>query len=254
MNQENSSRPVALVVGGSGGIGSALARRLIEREWRVVVAARDGARVREVAGAIGAEAVELDATRSPAVDEVVDAMVARHGRLDGVAHCVGSILLKPAHLIRDDEFADAIHANLTSAFFVVRAAVRVMMRQSTGGGIVLCSSVAARRGLVNHEAIAAAKAGVEGLALAAAASYARQGIRVNCVAPGLTRTGLTRRLTDSETVARASAALHPLGRIGEPDEVASALAWFLDPAQRWVTGQVLGVDGGLGRIQSVNRA
>ena len=254
MSHENTSRPVALVVGGSGGIGSALARRLIEQDWHVVVAARDGARVREVAGAIGAEAVELDATRSPDVDTVVDSIVARHGRLDGVAHCVGSILLKPAHLIRDDEFAGAITSNLASAFFVVRAAVRAMMRQSAGGGIVLCSSVAARRGLVNHEAIAAAKAGVEGLALAAAASYARQGIRVNCVAPGLTRTGLTRRLTDNESLARASAVLHPLGRIGEPDEVASALAWFLDPAQRWVTGQVLGVDGGLGCIQSMNRA
>ncbi len=253
MTPEISTRPVTLVVGGSGGIGSALARRLVERDWQVVVAARDAARLREVAGAIGAEAVELDATRSADVDEAIDSIVARHGRLDGVAHCAGSILLKPAHLIRDDEFAATLAANLTSAFFVLRAAVRVMMRQPAGGSIVLCSSVAARRGLVNHEAIAAAKAGVEGLALAAAASYARQGIRVNCVAPGLTRTGMTRRLTDNESVARASAALHPLGRIGEPDEVASAIAWFLDPAQRWVTGQVLGVDGGLGCIQSMNR-
>lgn len=254
MMHENPPRPVALIVGGSGGIGSALAHRLVERDWHVVVAAREGVRLREVAGAIGAEAVELDATKSPNVDEVIASIVARHGRLDGVAHCAGSILLKPAHQIQDDEFAGALETNLTSAFFVLRAAVRVMMRQPAGGSIVLCSSVAARRGLVNHEAIAAAKAGVEGLALAAAASYARQRIRVNCVAPGLTRTALTRRLTDNEPVARASAALHPLGRVGEPDEVASAIAWFLDPGQSWVTGQVLGVDGGLGCIQSVNRA
>lgn len=255
MTHETHPRPVALIVGGSGGIGSALARRLVEHDWHVVVAARDGTRLREVAGAIGAEALELDASRSPNVDEAIDAIVARHGRLDGVAHCIGSILLKPAHLIQDEEFAATLATNLTSAFHVLRAAVRVMMRQAGGGGsIVLCSSVAARRGLINHEAIAAAKAGVEGLALAAAASYARQGIRVNCVAPGLTRTGMTQRLTDNESVARASAALHPLGRIGEPDEVASAIAWLLDPGQRWVTGQVLGIDGGLGSIQSMNRA
>ena len=100
------------------------------------------------------------------------------------------------------------------------------------------------------KAIAAAKAGVEGLALAAAASYARYQIRVNCVAPGLTRTGLTRALTQNEAVAKTSAALHPLGRIGEPAEIASAICWLLDRRQSWVTAQVFGVEGGLGRIQA----
>jgi NAD(P)-dependent dehydrogenase (short-subunit alcohol dehydrogenase family) len=159
-------------------------------------------------------------------------------------------LLKPAHLISDGEFADTLASNLTTAFNVVRAATRAMMRQAGGGSIVLCSSAAARRGLVNHEAIAAAKAGVEGLALAAAASYARNGVRINCVAPGLTRTGLTRNLTANDAVAKASAALHPLGRIGEPDDVASAIAWLLDREQTWITGQVIGVDGGLRHVQA----
>jgi NAD(P)-dependent dehydrogenase (short-subunit alcohol dehydrogenase family) len=125
-----------------------------------------------------------------------------------------------------------------------------MMKQPGGGSIVLCSSVAARRGFVNHEAIAAAKAGVEGLTLAAAASYARLGVRVNCVAPGLTRTELTKSLTQNETIAKVSAALHPLGRIGEPEDVASAICWLLDVEQKWVTGQVIGVDGGLGTVQA----
>ena len=141
-------------------------------------------------------------------------------------------------------------ANLTTSFNLVRAAARLMMQQSGGGSIVLCSSVAARRGFVNHEAIAAAKAGVEGLALAAAATYARHGVRVNCVAPGLTRTNLTRSLTQNEAVAKISAAMHPLGRIGEPANVASAIGWLLDAGQSWVTGQVIGVDGGLGHVQA----
>ena len=145
---------------------------------------------------------------------------------------------------------DVPPANLATAFNIVRAGTRLMMRQSGGGSIVLCSSVAARRGLINHEAIAAAKAGVEGLALAAAASYAKFSVRVNCVAPGLTRTDLTRSLTQNETVAKMSAALHPLGRIGEAKEVASAICWLLDPEQAWVTGQVIGVDGGLGSVQA----
>jgi NAD(P)-dependent dehydrogenase (short-subunit alcohol dehydrogenase family) len=180
----------------------------------------------------------------------MQSVLTNHGRVDGVVNCAGSILLKPAHLISDQEFADTIAANLTTAFNVVRAATRLMMKQAGGGSIVLCSSVAARRGLVNHEAIAAAKAGVEGLALAAAASYARFGVRVNCVAPGLTRTELTRSLTQNETVVKMSAAMHPLGRIGEPAEVASAICWLLDREQSWVTGQVIGVDGGLGQVQA----
>jgi len=248
MSEEKS--PVLLIVGGSGGIGSALARRLSTRGWRLTLAARDPERLQIIAAETGAETLPLDARDGAAVEAAVQSLLARHGRVDGVVNCAGSILLKPAHRITDAEFADTLAANLTTAFNLVRAASRVMMQQAGGGSIVLCSSVAARRGLVNHEAIAAAKAGVEGLALAAAASYARQGVRVNCVAPGLTRTGLTRTLTENETVAKISAALHPLGRLGEPAEIASAIAWLLDPEQSWVTGQVLGIDGGLGNIQA----
>lgn len=169
-----------------------------------------------------------------------------------MVNCAGSILLKSTHWISDQEFADTIALNLTTAFNLMRGATRLMMKQAGGGSIMLCFSVAARRGLVNHEAIAAAKAGVEGLVLAAAASYARYGVRVNCVAPGLTRTELTRSLTQNETVARISAALHPLGRIGKPNEVASAICWLLDCEQSWVTGQVIGVDGGLGHVRVRN--
>jgi NAD(P)-dependent dehydrogenase (short-subunit alcohol dehydrogenase family) len=246
----DNNGPVVLIVGGSGGIGSALARRLAARGARLVITGRNPERLAAVAGENGAAAFPLEARDSAAVDALFQSILASHGRVDGVVNCAGSILLKPAHLITDQEFADTLAINLTTAFYLVRAAARVMMRQTGGGSIVLCSSVAAQRGLVNHEAIAAAKAGVEGLARAAAASYARYGVRVNGVAPGLTRTELARSLTQNETVAKMSAALHPLGRIGEPAEVASAIDWLLNAEQSWVTGQVLGVDGGLGRVQA----
>jgi NAD(P)-dependent dehydrogenase (short-subunit alcohol dehydrogenase family) len=211
---------------------------------------RDPTRLTAFASEIGATPLVLEARDSAAVDATLKQVQESHGRLDGVVNCAGSILLKPAHSITDEEFAETLALNLTTAFYVLRASARLLMRQPGGGSIVLCSSVAARRGLVNHEAIAAAKAGVEGLALAAAASYARSQVRVNCVAPGLTRTGMTRALTQNEAVAKASAALHPLGRIGEPAEVASAICWLLDPSQSWITGQVIGVDGGLGSVQA----
>jgi NAD(P)-dependent dehydrogenase (short-subunit alcohol dehydrogenase family) len=248
MSSENS--PIVIIVGGGGGIGSAVARKMSARGCRVVIAGRDSERLESVASETAAQAVQLDARDSAAVDALMQSVQTSHGRVDGVVNCAGSILLKPAHLISDEEFASTLATNLTTAFNLVRAATRLMMKQAGGGSIVLCSSVAARRGLVNHEAIAAAKAGVEGLALAAAASYARFGVRVNCVAPGLTRTELTQALTQNETVAKMSAALHPLGRIGEPSEVASAICWLLDREQSWVTGQVIGVDGGLGQVQT----
>ncbi len=246
----NEITPVMIIVGGAGGIGSAVARRLAARGCRIVLTGRNAERLQSVAAETGAQTFPLDARDSAAVDAMMQSVLAGHGRVDGMVNCAGSILLKPAHLISDKEFADTIAINLTTAFNLVRAATRLMMKQAGGGSIVLCSSVAARRGFVNHEAIAAAKAGVEGLALAAAASYARFGVRVNCVAPGLTRTELTRALTQNETVAKMSAALHPLGRIGEPTEVASAICWLLDSEQSWVTGQVIGIDGGLGHVQA----
>jgi len=136
--------------------------------------------------------------------------------------------------------------NLTTAFAVVRAGAKSMMND--GGSIVLVSSAAARIGLANHEAIAAVKAGVIGLTLSAAATYASRGIRVNCVAPGLVRTPMTARLTSNETSLKASTAMHAMGRIGEPEDVASAIEWLLNREQGWVTGQILGIDGGLGSV------
>ena len=241
---------VIVVVGGAGGIGSAVARRLARVGCRLVLTGRNAERLQDIADETGAQAVQLDARDSSAVAALMSSVLADYGRVDGLVNCAGSILLKPAHLLSDQEFADTIATNLTTAFHLVRAAAGLMMKQAGGGSIVLCSSVAARRGFVNHEAIAAAKAGVEGLALAAAASYARFGVRVNCVAPGLTRTDLTRSLTQNEVVAKMSAALHPLGRIGEPAEVASAICWLLSAEQSWVTGQVLGIDGGLSHVQA----
>jgi NAD(P)-dependent dehydrogenase (short-subunit alcohol dehydrogenase family) len=236
-----------LVLGASGGIGGALARRLAAERVGLVVAGRDAARLEAIAAETGATPFVLDATRPAEVEAAAARAVDLDGRLDGLANCVGSILLKPAHLTSEEEWDAVVATNLKSAYASVRAAVRVM---TAGGSVVLVSSAAARLGLANHEAIAAAKAGVIGLTLSAAASYAPKGIRVNAVAPGLVRTPLTARITGSEAALKASSAMHALGRVGEPEEVASAIAWLLDAAQAWVTGQVIGVDGGLATLRS----
>lgn len=244
-----SSAPVQLVIGAAGSIGSATVRRLAEAGATVVIAGRDEAAMKELAGEVGADDVRtVDARDIAEVGALVEGVVADHGRLDGVANLAGSVLLKPAHLTTPDEWSETIATNLTSAFAVVRAAAPAM--RSGGGSIVLAASAAAQTGIANHEAIAAAKGGVIGLVRSAAATYGARGVRVNAVAPGLTRSKMTAKLVGNEAQAEASRQMHVLGRLGEGDDVAAAVAWLLDPATSWVTGQVIGVDGGLGQVRT----
>ena len=244
--------PVHLIFGATGGIGSTLARQLAATGARLVLAARRADALEALCAELGATTVLTDATQPADVDRAVATAVQTFGRLDGAANCVGSLLLKPAHLTSPDELDDVLAVNLRSAFSLVRSATRAMMnnREPAGGSIVLVASAAARIGLANHEAIAAAKGGVISLTLSAAASYASKQVRVNCVAPGLVRTPLTARITGNAAAEQASVAMHALGRLGEPADVANAIEFLLNPANSWITGQTLGVDGGLGTLRS----
>jgi NAD(P)-dependent dehydrogenase (short-subunit alcohol dehydrogenase family) len=236
-----------VILGAGGGIGSATAFLLANRGARLVLAGRTLEPLQALAAETGGIAYELDATRTTDVTAAAERAVAEHGRIDGIANCVGSLLLKPAHITTEEEWDETIATNLRSAFATVRAGAKTM--RTEGGAVVLVSSAAARIGLANHEAIAAAKGGISGLTRAAAASYATSGIRVNAVAPGLVRTKMTERLTASDTAEQASLGMHALGRLGEPEDVASAIAFLLDPANNWITGQVIGIDGGLGSVR-----
>jgi NAD(P)-dependent dehydrogenase (short-subunit alcohol dehydrogenase family) len=237
-----------LVIGGAGGIGSAVARQLVSAGSHVFLAGRSSESLQLLATELGCEWAQVEATDAASVDAVGEAASAALGGLTGVTNCVGSILLKPAHLTTPDDWQATLAANLSTAFHCVRMAGRML--KGTGGSVVLLSSAAARIGLANHEAVAAAKAGVIGLTLSAAATYARARIRFNAVAPGLVRTPLAAGLLANELAEKASVAMHPLGRLGEPTDVARAICWLLDPQNDWVTGQVLGVDGGLADLKA----
>ncbi|MFN3596324.1 MAG: SDR family NAD(P)-dependent oxidoreductase [Rubricoccaceae bacterium] len=244
--------PVYVLIGATGGIGAALSRRLAADGARLVLGARGAERLRELAAETGAAAFTLDATQYPAVQSLVRSAAETHGRVDGVVNLVGSILLKPAHLLSPQEFEETLRVNLSTAFHALKAGVDAMRqnRDPQGGAVVLMASVAARLGLANHEAIAAAKAGVMGLVAAGAASYASRGIRVNALAPGLVRTPLAGRLVASEEAEQASAKMHALGRIGEPEDLVDAIAFLLDPARSgWMTGETLSIDGGFAHVR-----
>ncbi len=240
--------PVHLIIGATGAAGRATTHRLAEAGATLAIAGRDADALRSLSEETGASVHTLDARDISAVGSVVEAVIEEHGRLDGVANLAGSVLLKPAHLTTPEEFHDTIATNLTSAFAVVRAAAPAM--RADGGAIVLASSAAAQIGIANHEAIAAAKAGIIGLVRSAAATYGAKGVRVNAVAPGLVDAKMTARLVGNEAQAEASRKMHVLGRLGTGEDIARAVTFLLDPANDWITGQVLGVDGGLGQVRT----
>lgn len=242
------STPVYLLIGGAGGQGVALTRRLRDRGATVVAASRDEGRLKSYASETGADTRVCDATDFKAVEDLVKSVADEHGSLDGAVNMAGSILIKPAHMVTPDEYDETMNLNVKTAFALVRAAGK-HMGKSKHGSIVLMSSCAARTGLVSHEAIAAAKGAVIGLTQSAAASLAGNNVRVNCVAPGLVDTPMAERLTKSDQARKASEALHPLGRLGTPDDTAPVLDWLLSDESAWTTGQVIGVDGGLAAIK-----
>jgi 3-oxoacyl-[acyl-carrier protein] reductase len=238
---------IVVVLGATGAVGSVLVRRLAGEGKAVLAAGRREAALSDLADPLGVPWIVADATDASQIDACFR-RAAELGPVVGAAHCVGSLLLKPGHLTTDAEWFHTIATNLTSAFFVVRAAARAMMKE--GGSVVLVSSAAAQVGLANHEAIASAKAGIAGLVRSAASTYAPRGIRFNGVAPGLVRSNMSAGLFANEISVEASRKLHALGRLGEPEDVAQAIRWLLLPEESgWVTGQVICVDGGLAAVR-----
>jgi NAD(P)-dependent dehydrogenase (short-subunit alcohol dehydrogenase family) len=242
--------PLVIIAGLSGGIGSALARRLHASGWQVAGFARSEEKLAALAVELpGLLTTTADATDGAAVEAAISALSQRAAATPAAyVHCVGSILLKSAHLTSLDEWHRTLNLNLHSAFYGLRAVVGPMQTQGAGS-IVLLSSVAAGTGLPSHEAIAAAKSGIEGLVRAAAASYASRGVRVNAVAPGLVDTPLAVNLLGNPAARAFSEKLHPLGRVGTASEIAAAIAYLVSPEATWVTGQVLAVDGGLSTVR-----
>lgn len=223
-----------LVIAASSAIGQAVVNQLRRQGDTVLTTARQ------------ADKIQPDFLLDASDFNQMNTVFAAAGELDGVVNCAGSLLLKAAHLTSAEDYQRTLNASLTTAFATVHAAGKHM---TAGGSIVLIASAAALTGIANHEAIAAAKAGIIGLAQSAAATYANNNLRVNVVAPGMIESPLTSALLANPLAAKASVSMHALGRIGQPVDVARAIAFFLSPENSWITGQVLAVDGGLSGVR-----
>jgi len=245
-SEEHKTNRRFVIIGATGGVGSALSRRLASDGADLMLAARGEDRLSDLAEELGARRQALDATDFDTVEALVRDAYEAFGGVDGVVSLPGSLLLKPAHLTSAEELAEALSQNITTAFAAVRAVGKVL-RQGPAS-VVLMSSAVAHHGLANHEAIAAAKGGVAALARSAAATYAGRGVRVNALAPGLVQSPLTERITSSDAALESSRKMHALGRVGQPGDPAALIRFLLSRESDWITGQVIGVDGGLSSV------
>lgn len=232
-----------VIIGATGGVGSALAARLSGQGVALHLVARNGTALAAIAERFGASHQVADCTD----DAALTAAVAAAGpRIAGVAYCVGSIVMKPLKRASVEDFASTYALNVIGAARAVAAAEAGL--RACEGSVVLFSSVAARAGFPNHAVIGAAKAAVEGLCVALAAELAP--VRVNCIAPSLTRSKMAAGMTGNDAMARALAAQHPISRLGEPADGAALAAFLLSPDAGWITGQVIGVDGGRATLRT----
>ncbi|NBH11560.1 glucose 1-dehydrogenase [Amycolatopsis sp. SID8362] len=234
---------VALVTGGTRGIGLATARALAEAGATVVLTGRDEARAKEAAASAGAASgLALDVTDAKAVSTVVRGVAKEHGKLDIVVANAGIMEDALLGMIKEELVDTTLNTNVAGTLHTVQAAARAMMRKKTGS-IVVLASIVGEHGSAGQTVYAASKAAVANIARSAAKELGRSGIRVNAVAPGVIETDLTAGL--SEDAKAENAGKTPLGRLGRAEEVANAIRFLVGDEASFITGQVLGVDGGL---------
>ena len=236
---------IALITGASGGIGRALARQLHAQGCRVAVVGRDADRLADVEAAVR---IAADTTTPDGAALAIAACREALGAAPTLlAHCVGSTLIAPLHRTKLDAYRDVMRVNLDSAVFMLQAWIATL--EGKPGAAVFASSVVARIGVANHEAIAAAKGGVEALVRGAAATYAAQGLRINAVAPGMTETPMTAGMLKLPAMREGAGRQYPLGGVQTAEQVADVMAWLLGDGAARLTGQVIAVDGGFTTVR-----
>ena len=228
-----------LIIGATGAIGSALAKKIVSQGNDVHLVGRDENSLSKLANELNSSFTVSDVLTENYSDKIISDLGDKD--IDGLAFCVGSIELKPLKLTKKSDFMQCFNLNLISATEIIRASFEKLKK--TKGSIVLFSTVAARKGFLNHSIISSAKAGVEGLTVSLAAEFAPN-IRVNCIAPSLSKSKIAAPMLKNEKILESISKMHPLKRIGNGDDFSTFISFLLSQDSSWITGQIFGIDGG----------
>ena len=228
-----------LIFGATGSIGSSLAQQLKDSNQEAHLISRNADELKALSEKLGFSFTVVDVLEAGFIDQVKSDV--SDDIIRGLAYCIGSIDLKPIKRVTESDMNQCMKLNLYSAIEAIQSFQDTLKKNN--GSIVLFSSVAAQKGFTNHTIIASAKAAIEGLTVTLAAELAPS-IRVNCIAPSLTYSKISQSMLKSEVVSEALAKAHPLKRLGEGNDSASLAKFLLSEESSWMTGQIIGVDGG----------
>ena len=230
-----------IVFGATGSIGSSLAEQLVSSGNSVHLVARNEAELKNISEKLGCASTVVDVLEDGFIEKVKNDI----SEIQGIAYCVGSIDLKPLRMVNENDFNKCMKLNLYSAVEVIKGYQESLKKNK--GSVVLFSTVAAQRGFTNHSIIASAKAAVEGLTVSLAAELAPY-VRVNCIAPSLTKSKISQAILKNTPIAEGIAKAHPLKRLGEGKDSASLAKFLITEDSSWVTGQIIAVDGGRSKL------
>tara|TARA_B110000438_G_scaffold296448_1_gene341162 strand:- start:142 stop:867 length:726 start_codon:yes stop_codon:yes gene_type:complete len=227
-----------IILGGSGSIGSAIAKELKQKNYEPVLIAKNIDNLKLIADKLECEYFSCDVLNSAQLKNTIENI---NGDIFGLAYCVGNINLKPFKLTTENDFLESFQINTIGAINSIKAAQLNLTKNY--GSILLFSTIAVQQGFINHTIISSAKAAIEGLTLSLAAELAPN-IRVNCIAPSLTDSKMSQFLVKNENIKKAIENMHPIPKIGQGSDFAEISAYLLSENNKWMTGQILHIDGG----------
>ena len=230
-----------LIFGATGSVGSSLAEQLKNSGNDIHLVARNESEVKTIAEKLGCSYTVADVLEDGFIEKVKSDI----NDIKGIAYCVGSIDLKPLRMVTEADMNKCMKLNLYSAIEAIKGFQESLKKNK--GSVVLFSTVAAQRGFTNHTIIASAKAAVEGLTVTLAAEFAPN-IRVNCIAPSLSKSKIAEPMLKNPAIAEGIAKAHPLKRLGEGKDSAALAKFLISEESSWVTGQVIAVDGGRSKL------
>lgn len=236
---------VAIITGGGSGIGKAIAKAFVREGAKVVIAGRDSEKLARAATGIGDDclAVSADVSSASDVQKLVNATIDKFKRINVLINNAAVLLPGTAESLSEEDFDQTFAINVRGLWLLSRA-VLPYMRASGGGSIVNIASVLSMVGARNRVAYAASKGAVMAMTKAMALDHAAENIRVNCIAPGIVETEMVARFSTDEAARKQRIAMHPMGRFGQPQEIASAAVFLASDDSGWTTGSVVTIDGG----------